>query len=375
MRKFIVTMFAMFAMVFASFAQQPTVEGSRMFDNTYIGVSVGGQVGMTDIANLPNLAVTPYGSLYFGKWFTPVVGAEINADVLFHDGFDSRNNLVDATYLGVAARLNLNNWLHGYSGRPDRVEVIPFVGLGWLHTYGNGVAAEYGNMPSRQYLGHNALGTKMGIDVAFNLGEKRSWVINVRPTVMYALNDGAAKGIQFNALNGRVGLEVGFTHKFGYKNSTGNRTNNFTIAYTVAEYDAMVAELSKQAEPVVVTNEVEVIREIVREVTVEKPVYLLTSPYFAQGKAKLDPTTDIILNALAIEMIESDKEYVITGYASIEGEESYNNKLSYNRAQVVKDALVERGVKADKLTVVGGGETEDFGYAYELNRKVVITEK
>lgn len=378
MKKFIVTMVAMFAMVFASFAQQPTVEGSRVFDNTYIGVSVGGQVGMTDMIGHQNWTVAPYGSVYFGKWFTPVVGAEINADVLFHDGFSSRNKVVDATYLGAATRFNLNNLFHGYRGRPDRVEVIPFVGLGWVHTYGTGVMGEHGNMPSHQFLGKNVFATKMGIDVAFNLGEKRSWVIDVRPTVMYALTGGAAEGIQFNVYNGRVGLEVGFTHKFGYKNSTGKRTNNFTRAYTVAEYDAMVEELTamaKQAEPTVVTNEVEVVKEVVKEVAVEKPVYLLNDAYFTQGKAVLDPTSDVMLNVLATEMIESGKEYVITGYASVEGEETFNKQLSYNRAEAVKNGLVERGVNADKLTVVGAGATDEFGYSYELNRKVVVTEK
>ena len=43
MKKFILMFVAMFMMTMTTFAQQTTVEGSKFFDNTYVGVSVGGQ--------------------------------------------------------------------------------------------------------------------------------------------------------------------------------------------------------------------------------------------------------------------------------------------------------------------------------------------
>lgn len=382
MKKFILTMVAALCMCFTTFAQNgpATVEGARFFNNTYMTVTVGGQVGMNDLTGHQNWTVTPTTSLYFGKWVTPAFGLEFDGDVLYHDSFRSRNRGVDATYLGLNARLNLNNLFRAYSGVPNRVEVIPFVGFGWLHGYGDGVEdLSNGVVPTVMAIGPNAFGTKMGVDVAFNMGKQRAWQINVRPTVMYALT-GANVGRhnpKYNVNQGRVGLEAGVTYKFGYKNSKRDRVHNFTRGYSVAEYDAMVAQLSaaKPAERIVVTDTVEIVKEVPVEVAVEKPVFVLTSPYFTQGKYRLDPTTDVILSAMADEMKESGKKYVITGYASVEGVEKFNERLSLNRANAVKNALVQRGVKAENLRVVAGGPTDKFGKQYELNRKVEVTEE
>ena len=378
MKKFFMMFIAVLMMGITASAQQTTVEGSKFFNNTYVGVSVGGQTGMNDLVGHNNWTVAPTGSLYLGKWLTPVFGLELNGDVLLHDGFSTRNLFVDATYVGLAGRVNLNNVFHVYKGHPDQVEVIPFVGFGWLHGYGNGVmTGDKGNVPTRGYVGRNALATKMGVDLAINLGEARAMSINVRPTVEYALSNRKIGYPHFDKTFGRVGLEVGFTYKFGYKNSTGAKTHNFTKAYTVKEFNDMVDELSfREPDTVYVTNEV--IVERVSEVTVpvETPVYLLTSPYFAQGKYNLDATADVVLDMLAEQMTTNDKTYTITGYASLEGVESFNHTLSDNRAKTVYDGLVKRGVEPSRLTVVAGGATDKFGDAYELNRtvKVVVNE-
>ncbi|MCM1217962.1 MAG: OmpA family protein [Lachnospiraceae bacterium] len=374
MKKILLMFVSVVVATLSIFAQQTTVEGSRFFDNTYVGVSVGGQVGMTDLTDHNNWTVAPTGSLYFGKWITPIFGIELNGDALLHDGFSTRNTFVDATYVGLNARLNLNNVFHHYTGTPDRVEFIPFVGFGWLHSYGNGEYTTH-NTPTVNYIGRNAFATKMGVDVAIHLNKQRSCVLNIRPTVEYALVGGHVNGVfpKYNVNNGRVGLEVGFTYKFGHKNSKGDVTHNFTKAYTVKEYDDMVALLSNQVpDTVYVTNEVikEVEVKVIEEVTNQN--YVISSPYFARGKYTLDPTADIILDVLAGEMKKNQCSYTITGYASLEGVETFNKTLSLHRAEVVRDALIERGVDADRLTVVAGGPTDKFGATYIVNRTVVI---
>lgn len=364
----------MLMMTFSSLAQQTTVEGSKFFENTYMGVSVGGQTNMTDLTGHQNWTVAPTGSLYFGKWLTPTFGLELNGDVLFHDGFSSRNKFVDGTYVGIAGRFNLNNAFHAYRGRPDAVEVIPFVGIGWLHGYGNGeFSGEHGNLPTRYVVGKNALATKMGIDLSINLDKNYAWSLNVRPTVEYALASRKIGYPHYDKNYGRVGLEVGFTYKFGYKNSIGQRTHNFTPAYTVAQYDAMVDELSNR-EPEVVYVVQETVKEIVKEIpVVEKmPVYILTQPYFNCASYELGPTADVVVDIIANEMNSNSCPYTITGYASLEGAEQFNVELSKQRAQSVYDVLVEAGINPDRLTVVAGGPTDKFGDSYEMNRTVVI---
>ena len=367
---------AVLMMTFSSTAQT-TVEGSKFFDNTYIGVSVGGQTNMNDLTGHQNWTVAPTGSVYLGKWLTPVFGLELNADVLFHDGFASRNKFVDGTYLGLDGRVNLNNLFHGYKGQPDRVEVIPFVGFGWLHGIGNGVlTSSHGNPPTREYVGRNALATKMGVDLAINLGKERAWVLDIRPTVEYALSNRKIGYAHYDKNYGRVGLEVGFTYKFGYKNSIGQKVHNFTKAYNLAEYDSMVDELTANRQSEVVYVNQETIVEVVKEVPVEveKTVYVLTSPYFECAEYNLGATAEIVLDHIASQIEQNDKNYTITGYASLEGVEKFNVELSKNRAQTVYNALVERGIAPERLTVVAGGPTDQFGETYELNRVVVVNQ-
>lgn len=381
MKRFIFMIVAMFALMMPTYAQQTTVEGSRFFDNTYVGVGVGGQVGLTDMVGHDNWTIAPTASLYFGKWFTPVVGVELNGDVLFHDGFTTRSKVVDASYVGFNARLNLNNLIHRYTGTPDRVEVIPFAGLGWLHGYGHTVIREGGNVPTFAAVDNNAMGVKMGIDLAINVGKTRAWAVNVRPNVVYALTGRNTAHVNpvYDVRYGRLGLDVGFTYKLGHKNSKGERTHNFVRAYTVAEYDAMVAELSNvKPDTVEVVREVEVVKEVVVEKSAPaaEPVYVFSTPYFKQGGYTLDLSGDKMLAVVANEIVNGDKDarYVITGYASVEGEEDFNKSLSLKRANVVRDALVKRGVNPDVLTVVAGGATEQFGAELDENRTVVINQ-
>lgn len=397
MRKFIFSIVAMFISM-VMFAQRTTVEGSKVFDNTYVGVSVGGQVSMTGLSGENSWNVAPFVGLSYGKWITPVVGVELNGDVVLHDGFSIRNRFVDATYVGLNGRLNVNNLVHPYRAYPDRVEFIPFIGFGWLHGFGTVPTLEdgietldddvelvpetpnvvYGNVPTVQHVGPNGLASKIGVDVAVNLGENRNWVLNVRPSVLYALT-GAYTGNhnpKYDVNYGRVGLEVGVKYKFGYKNSKGERTYHFEPAYTAYEYETLLEKLNNtKADTVVVTNTVEVVREVVREVEIEKPAYVLMTPVFAQGESNLDETSLSILDVLAKQLVESDKEYIITGYASLEGTERFNNKISLERAEAVRDALVDRGVSSEHLTVYAGGATDEFGERYEDNRIVIFSEK
>ena len=374
MKKFLLMIVAVLMMTFSSTAQQTTVEGSKFFDNTYVGVSVGGQVGLNDITGHNNWTVAPTGSLYFGKWLTPIFGLELNGDVLLHDGFNSRNTFVDATYVGLNGRVNLNNVFHRYRGVPDRVEVIPFVGFGWLHAYGNGSYTTH-NLPTIYGVGRNVFATKMGIDLAINLGKERAWVLDIRPTVEYALTGGYVSGTlpRYDIRNGRLGLEVGFTYKFGHKNSVGTKTHNFTKAYTVKEYNDMVEELSNR-QPERIVEVQEVVREVVREVEVpvQVPTYILTQPYFSFNSTNVDPTANVALDNIIKEINSNDVNYVITGYASLEGVEHYNVELSERRAQAVYEILVNGGVNPERLTIVAGGPTDKFGTNYESNRTVTI---
>ncbi|MCL9776707.1 OmpA family protein [Vibrio methylphosphonaticus] len=68
----------------------------------------------------------------------------------------------------------------------------------------------------------------------------------------------------------------------------------------------------------------------------------------------------------------------IQGYASIVGNPEKNLVLSQNRADAVRQAIINNGISPDRLTIVGFGDTkpEELGsneFSHAMNRKVVAS--
>ena len=96
--------------------------------------------------------------------------------------------------------------------------------------------------------------------------------------------------------------------------------------------------------------------------------------FFKIGSDKLSPQEEMNLSYLASKIKESpNATYTINGYAdSATGTPAFNQKLSLERAQVVKDLLVKKyGISADRLKVAAGGGVDKFGQPI-LNRVVLV---
>lgn len=353
-------------------AQDVVTEDGKFFDNMYMGVGAGVQKNMMDFnCDFLTNRFFPVANLYIGKWVTPVLAIEVNGDVMFHDSFTSKNRVVDGHYLGINGLVNLNNLFCGYTGEPDLFEVSTITGLGWLRAYGD---PEGDNL--RQRIDANGIGAKVGLNLAFNLGESKAWQIVIRPTANYIIGTGKANdpGLRFDTNRGRANLEIGVTYKFPYENTKGEKTNNFT-SVPVPYYSTYDLE---SVEPVEKIVEKEVVVEKTVEVPVEKVVEktaYVVRPTFAQGSVTLDRSGKAALRILANEMKANDTKYVAIGYASEEGDESYNMSLSQRRAYAVKDYLIGLGVDASRITANGKGETTEFGTNYEDNRIVIVTQE
>ena len=68
----------------------------------------------------------------------------------------------------------------------------------------------------------------------------------------------------------------------------------------------------------------------------------------------------------------------LVGHTDTSGSDSYNQKLSMRRANVVRDAMVERGVDPNLMVVNHRGENEllvdtDDGVREPANRRTEIT--
>ena len=106
--------------------------------------------------------------------------------------------------------------------------------------------------------------------------------------------------------------------------------------------------------------------------------------YFALDKADILPRSDNLLGQIAktLERHPWIKKVRIEGHTDDVGKDAYNLDLSNRRARSVLDALVARGVAADRLESVGYGEQNPIdsnatleGRAHNRRVEFVITEQ
>ncbi|MEW5738886.1 MAG: OmpA family protein [Myxococcota bacterium] len=81
---------------------------------------------------------------------------------------------------------------------------------------------------------------------------------------------------------------------------------------------------------------------------------------FELNSAELLPRNATLLDALARMMKESSqlKRVEVQGHTDDTGDAAFNLQLSVQRAESVRQALIARGVPAERLSVKGLGETE-----------------
>lgn len=336
-------------------ANSQTVESSKFIDNTSITLKGGVSALAHPRCNgYENWAHTLQASttLELGKWITPKFGVGIESTIGWENGsafgrFQGRNwlNYVDVL---ANAKFNLNNIFHGYKGYADKVEVVPTVGIGWVHgfTY---AWDEFG--PVYGTTAHsNDIMTKYTMNVNVNLSERVQ--LNVSPYAAFNLTGGykGKNNPRFDSRNMWYGLEVGVTYKIG---------KQFTLCpyrYTQEDVDRLNAEI----------NELRArgpeIKTVVEEKMIEKLV-----PYadrivvlFEKNSAELTKVGKDALNVLR----NGDTVSIVAG-ASPEGTESHNQALSEARAEAVKAYLEANGVKIGNIDAVGE----------ELGSRVVIVSK
>jgi len=97
---------------------------------------------------------------------------------------------------------------------------------------------------------------------------------------------------------------------------------------------------------------------------------------FDFGKSTIRQSSFPALDKLAQTLVEAKNWKIdIDGHTDDKGSDSYNQKLSQDRANAVKSYLVSKGVVADKITATGYGETKpivknDSDANRERNRRV-----
>ncbi len=78
---------------------------------------------------------------------------------------------------------------------------------------------------------------------------------------------------------------------------------------------------------------------------------------FRSGSAKLPPSANDAINALAVNLRNNPEQVVvIEGHTDNVGKPAYNHKLAMQRAEAVRMALIRRGIDSSRITLRSLGE-------------------
>lgn len=100
--------------------------------------------------------------------------------------------------------------------------------------------------------------------------------------------------------------------------------------------------------------------------------------YFLEGKDELTPASEREVDRVFAEIAaRAYPEILVIGHTDAVGNAQFNDQLSRQRAQRVRDDLVKRGIAADRIVVSGRGKREPLiptaeGVSEPKNRRVEI---
>lgn len=87
--------------------------------------------------------------------------------------------------------------------------------------------------------------------------------------------------------------------------------------------------------------------------------FILEDCNFETGKATLEPESYTVLDELVAYLNRKDDERIeLGGHTDNVGSAASNNKLSYDRANTVREYLVSKGINPDRVTAKGYGFTQ-----------------
>lgn len=414
MRK-IFTLIAAAAMTVGASAQG--YEGNKFFDNWSIGIEGGASTYIGKSPYLPGTSKAFQQRAFF-KGMRPVAGVELTKMIIPAFGLAIQDHAtfnwtdsktaVDMNDIVLLAKVNFSNLFGGYTGKPRVFEVEGVFG-GGFRTYFNHGCNYVDNDQATSYnpIGdgfsvdatRNNMIAKAGMNLLFNLGQKKAWSIAVKPAVVWDL-DGFYKfnpmGNRFDKNNANFEITAGVIYHF--KGSNGYHHFTKVRPYDQAEIDRLNAnirglrndvddrdgriraledELNKlrnqppKTVEVVKTETITVDNSKTNTVNTES---LNVNVHFPLGKSVITAA-----QAPNVEMVgvylknHPESKVVIRGYASKDGPEDLNLRLAKNRAAAVKNMLMSKYKIAEgRIDAQGNGISEMFSEP-EWNRVSICT--
>ena len=343
--------------VIAAHAQK-AVEGNTFTDNWSVGFNAGGTTPLTHSAFFKNMrAVLGVG---LDKQVTPVLGLGFEAMTSINT--TPSRTAFDNTNLSVLGTLNLSNLFGGYAGAPRLFEVETVAGIGWLHYAVNGESDL------------NSMSSKLGLNFNFNLGEEKAWTLAFKPALVYDMSADGTDNVCFNA--NRAAWE--FTAGLKYHFSCSNGKHYFTIVkpYNQSEIDALNDQINnmrreaddnaaalknanqKAADLEKALNDCKnQAPKVITETVTNNKKTLESVVTFRQGGTSVESSQTPNVERIATYLKNHKNATVsIKGYASPEGNADVNARIAKQRAESVKNMLINRyKIAANRITAEGQG--------------------
>ena len=378
-------MFAAAMMAASVSAQDNTaITANKAGDNWYFGINAGVTTRVKesykDAGDGLFKSIAPTVGLRLGKNLTTVFGLAADAEVFFKTNdkfYAGSKTFIEALDVNLLGTFNLSNLFAGYPGEPRAFELIALGGFGWEH--------DFNHLPRT-----NGLNSKVALDFAFNLGANKAWQFYIEPALTYCLHDwydGEDVGVpfQYNLNRSVFSVKAGLNYKFGTSNGTHNFAKaalrdqaeidglNAKINELRADVNAKDGQIAADAQTIadlkakLAACEARPTQTIVEEKKVEtlQPIVI-----FRQGKSVIDPAQYASIEMIAKYMKNHPEANVkVLGYASPEGPAELNQKLSVQRAEVVKNALINKyKIAASRITTEGLGATDKLSDEIDFNR-------
>lgn len=297
----------------------------------------------------------------------------------------------DAFDVMLLHRLNLNNIFAGYKGAPRFFEVEAVAGAGWLRL--NKFYTKATNSAA------NHIASKAGLNFNFNLGESKAWTVAVKPAILWDLtrhdkSTGYNYHLKYNANFANWEITAGVAYHF--KNSNGERYITKVQpcdGAKIAELNDAINKLRKEVndkEASLKDAEDNLNKEQQKSADLQKALEdcqnkapqvidnskktLESVVTFRQGKTTIESSQLPNVERVATYLKNhKDAKVNILGYASPEGSAEVNARIANQRAQAVKDTLINKyKIKASRISAEGQGVGNMFEEA-DWNRVSICT--
>ena len=356
MKKIVASLVLCMAVIAAN--AQKAVEGNKFTDNWSVGFNAGGTTPLTHSAFFKNMrAVLGVG---LDKQVTPVLGLGFEAMTSINT--TPSRTAFDNTNLSVLGTLNLSNLFGGYAGAPRLFEVETVAGIGWLHYAVNGESDL------------NSMSSKLGLNFNFNLGEEKAWTLAFKPALVYDMSADGTDNVCFNANRSAGEFTAGLQYHF----SCSNGKHYFTIVkpYNQSEIDALNDQINnmrreaddnaaalknanqKAADLEKALNDCKnQAPKVITETVTNNKKTLESVVTFRQGGTSVESSQTPNVERIATYLKNHKNATVsIKGYASPEGNVDVNARIAKQRAESVKNMLINRyKIAANRITAEGQG--------------------